>query len=477
MNHIESLSLKITAKGKRIFLNNKSLSERQFTCGARYDVDYGFEEVKVILNPVGTRVVADTFKGEIIDIQNKRMSESFPKNERVTVTYQDGLIILRAYHHDAKVAKREQALLDRVSNNLSLRMGGIFAGMGLLCRQIHRGLHNAGLKTKMRFANEYDRHAADVNINSCEIWNSATKDAVLVQDDIHTMDMSLVPELDVLVIGYPCVGFSLQQSVNRKRDIEHDIAGLLFVPVLEFINRANPAIIILENSYNMKGSTTEFIMDGILAKTAYNTAETALTGQEFGGFEKRKRLARVWYSKNLNPLIFDNLLGGIENARTVSDVLDPMSDNDSAWKDMSYIRCKTSETHHSHKFIEVKGTDTKLPAFSATYAKVQADSPIVGHPTNPELHRIFTPSEHCNVRSIDGDMKAAIVSIGDSTNHLQNGRTNVTKAHSLLGNAISPEPWEAFGKHLGQWIVGHAKKQSRKLATVSVQACLFGLAS
>ncbi|MDO7085525.1 DNA cytosine methyltransferase [Pseudocolwellia sp. AS88] len=445
--HLESLSLKTTSKGARVWLNNASSKNCGFVTGANYTVNYFESYVDVILEEEGKRVVVE---GNIMDIQNNRLAKVFSDTDRVHVEYQYGRVRIKPYYHDEKIKRRKVSLIERVSKNSPIRIGELFAGTGWLGKKVAEGLLIAGISSSLAFANEHDRHGADLINNFQE--TTQISNAVIVQDDLFNMDKSLVPELDIMVMGYPCVGFTGQQSVKRSMDIEHEAAGMLFVPVLDVLNRANPSVIILENSDKMIDSTTDHIMTTVLSKAGYKFSHTILSGTEYGDFEQRKRLAKVYYSENLAELDLSLLVPTKEKVRTFSEVLEPISDDSAQWRDLSYLAKKNDETKHGHKFIVSKPEDTRLPAFSASYGKTQADSALIEHPTNPALHRICSAGEHCNVRRITGNLKAAIVSIADGTHHLQKGRTNATKSHSLLGNSITPTPWKRLGEFLGNWI-------------------------
>lgn len=444
--HIETLALTITKKGARIFLNNQSLTRCGFTDNAKYEVAYFQNKVLVTLSEVGNRSVCSGPKGDVIDLQNLSLSKSIPNSDRVQVTYKIGVLEITAHHHDEKVKKREVNFVERLKRQLPFRVSEFFSGTGALSREILKGLLLVGITSQTVFANDHCRHAIDLQANYTDSSGS-----VLVQDDLFEMDKSLIPESDIVILGYPCVGFSRQQSTKRKRDIEHEKAGMLFVPMLEAINRANPAIIVLENSDNMQGSETEFIFDTVLAATGYKSTSTTLTGIDHGEFERRKRLAKVYYSAGLGDLDIEQIKPSLSNIRKVSSLREEVPLDSKMWKDLSYLKSRNDDPSHSHKFIELSGDETRLPAFGANYAKIQNDSAFWQHPTNPDLNRIFTAGEHCSVRNIHGPLRDAIISIEDGTHHLQKGRTNATKAHMLLGNSISPQPWQVLGQFIGEW--------------------------
>lgn len=452
MKKIETLSIKATRGGHRVYLNKKTLARFGFAVGVGFKEIHQDGMVRVIVDTTSNRKVLDSDKGSLMDLRNKKMSETFPDCERVTVEYTDGEIILRAYHHDKRVAERENRLINKVKDSIPLRMGDLFSGIGLLSRQFHKGLFIAGIATSMAFANEYERLPADINFNSNEIWQEKyAKDAVFVQDDIMKMDKSLVPTLDFLVIGYPCRPFSVQQGVNRDRDLNHQ-DGNLFIPTLDVINRANPAIVMLENSDNMLHSSTLMLMDSVMKKTGYYRSHSVLSGHDHGDFERRKRLCIMWVSEGLKGLDLNNITPTCGAERVVADIIEPMADNHKAWKDLSHVAKKNTELTHSHKMCVANQHDTTLQTIPASYAKIKADTPMLAHPTDAGLHRILTTSEHANVRRITGKFKDAIVSIAEGTHHLT-GRTNATAAHMMLGNSVAPQPWSALGQFVGEWLM------------------------
>ncbi|MFT5715982.1 MAG: DNA (cytosine-5)-methyltransferase 1 [Oleiphilaceae bacterium] len=480
MKNIETLSLKATRGGHRVYLNNKTLERIGFKAGVGFKELHEDGQVRVVVDTQAQRKVLDSDKGPLMDLRNKQLGDTLPNCERVTVQYKENEILITAYHHTKRVWDREKLFLSKVRNNTALRMGDLFAGIGLLSRQIHKGLMLAGLTTAMAFANEYERLPSDVNFNSNEIWQSTTQDAVFVNDNILTMNKKLVPQLDCLVIGYPCRGFSRQQGTNRNRDLHHE-TGNLFIPTLDVINRANPALVVLENSDHMIGSDTLMLIDSVMKATGYYRTETVLNGREHGDFELRKRLCVVWVSEGLKGLDLSNVTPIENNIRTVADILEPIANDDKAWKDLSHVAKKTTEKSHSHKMCVSEPDDTTMPTIPATYAKIKADTPMIAHPTDNGLHRILTSAEHANVRRIDGQFKEAIVSIATGNHHLTN-RTNATASHMMLGNSVAPSPWVALGHFIGRWAMDSASPRrpvvvnTQKTISVIEQNGQFALA-
>lgn len=450
MKIIETLSLKETRGGFRVYLNNKTLERIGFKAGVGFKEVHDNNKVRIIVDSDAKRRVLQSDKGPLVDLRNKQIGETLPDCKRVTVQYTLNEIIITAYHFTKRIWEREKRTINKLRQGLALRMGDLYAGIGLLSRQIHKGLATAGLSTSMVFANECERLPSDINFNSNEIWRNPSDDAVFIQDDIMTMDKRCVPELDCLVIGYPCRAFSRQQGANRDRDLHHE-TGNLFIPTLDVINRANPALVVLENSDNMLNSTTLMLMDSVMKATGYYRTHAILNGHDHGDFERRKRLCIVWVSNGLKGLDISAIEPSPGNERKVHDILEPIDNDDRAWKDLSHVSKKTHEKSHSHKMCLSASEDTTMPVIPATYAKIKADTPMIGHPIDKGLHRILTVAEHANVRRIEAEFKSAIVSVGSGEHHLTH-RTNATAAHMMLGNSVAPKPWEALGVFIGNWL-------------------------
>mgnify|MGYP006138409667 CR=1 FL=1 len=463
MNITKKLSLGYHKQNKRLWLTGSLLKTAALSAGKGYSAKYS--DSTITITPATgegqTNVVSNTARGAVIDLVNKRVTESFGDYSFVEVIASNGKIVVRGYLAEAKIAQREGDFKRRVKTGEALRKGGAFVGMGLLCQSVARGLNAAGLKTAHRWSNEYSDVAAAVNLSG-EIWDTAAPDATMVVDDIYQLDFTKVPTLDVLVMGSPCPAFSSANVGGKKNgngDVWNKDAGTIFQPILQLVSAANPSIVVLENSKFMVGSIFDHILSEVMERYGYRASETILNGQHSGDFERRERLCRVWVSKGLPELDLENL-PRVENERTVADVLEPISLDDPRWARRKYLEAKDAETHNNHQFTKVCLTDNKLPVFTASYAKIQADSPHLAHPERPLETRIFTPSEHCNVRDIDGSLKAALLSLENGTlPEGKSSRGSATLCHRLLGNSCAPRAWEAVGVRLGSWALGLAAEK------------------
>jgi len=135
----------------------------------------------------------------------------------------------------------------------------LFAGVGGLSL----GLKNAGFE--IIFANEFDLEAGTS-------FQQNFPDANVVIDDIRKINLdklsnqfSVKKDIDLIVGGPPCQGFSM---ANRKR-IENDERNLLFLEFVRFVNFFQPKCFLIENVLGMKSenvnqdSNESMVMDSM----------------------------------------------------------------------------------------------------------------------------------------------------------------------------------------------------------------------
>ncbi len=102
----------------------------------------------------------------------------------------------------------------------------------------------------------------DIHQPSIETYRTNHPNVSTILGDIRKINPSTIKNLlkerqvDVLIGGVPCQGFSLN---NRKRH-ENDERNLLYKEFIRFVNELNPKVIVLENVSGMK-STGNFVSD------------------------------------------------------------------------------------------------------------------------------------------------------------------------------------------------------------------------
>ncbi|MCD9485479.1 DNA (cytosine-5-)-methyltransferase [Photobacterium phosphoreum] len=332
----------------------------------------------------------------------------------------------------------------------------------------------------------------DMLSTSVETFKLNHKNAVGLSKDIRTVRRNEVEamtgikrgELDVLVGGPPCQGFSSLRPFRSTND--DDPRNTLFEEYASFVNYFRPKVFILENVVGLathkKGQTLE-IMQECFHSLGYETEWKLLNAAHFGVPQKRERFVMIGVEKGgeikfprpshtyngstigfkdktklLEPDENDiNLAPAISTMDAIGD-LPPILSGESAIK---YLKSPLNQyqkerrkdhndlslhvaTKHSEKMLEIIRHSGKnincIPkhlitsGFSSCYSRLDANEPSVTitvnfvHPASnrcihPVLNRALTPREGARIQSFDDDFK------------FFGSRTQITKQ---IGNAVPP---------------------------------------
>ena len=134
-------------------------------------------------------------------------------------------------------------------------------------------------------------------------------------------------EIDVLIGGIPCQGFSLN---NKKRRFD-DRRNFLYIEFLRFVKALQPKVVVIENVSGMRstknGVFVESIKKGISEAGGYRVACEMINAADFGVPQKRQRLIFVGFR---DGKVFDfndmEKTNGPETGREYYTVLDAIGD-------------------------------------------------------------------------------------------------------------------------------------------------------
>lgn len=114
----------------------------------------------------------------------------------------------------------------------------LFAGVG----GIRMGFEKAGFKTI--FANDFDKTCKDT-------YDLNFPEPKLNTEDLNKLEISEVPEFDILLGGFPCQPFSIAGYMKGFKDEKG--RGNLFFRIAEILEERKPQAILLENVKNLQG--------------------------------------------------------------------------------------------------------------------------------------------------------------------------------------------------------------------------------
>ena len=165
--------------------------------------------------------------------------------------------------------------------------GSLFCGAGGL----DIGFDRAGFKTI--WANDFNADACKTH----QLWS----DAEVVCGDVGKVNVNDIPDVDVMLGGFPCQGFSL--SGPRKLD---DSRNILYQHYVRIVKAKQPLMFVGENVKGLLTMGGGQIIDAIIqdfSDCGYDVYYQLLNAKDYEVPEDRERVIIVGFRKDLG--IFD----------------------------------------------------------------------------------------------------------------------------------------------------------------------------
>lgn len=151
----------------------------------------------------------------------------------------------------------------------------------------------------------------DIHKPSIETFKNNHPNAATILGDIKNVNPETIKnllgdrEIDILIGGVPCQGFSLN---NRKRH-ENDERNSLYKEFVRFVRALQPKAVLLENVSGMKstGDYVTIIEKELSAAGNMNVKSKMLFAADYGVPQSRKRLVFIGI-KNVNEFDFDKII-------------------------------------------------------------------------------------------------------------------------------------------------------------------------
>ena len=436
-------------RGKpRIWLEGGEISRAGLKAGDSYTVTIAGGSVILRADPNGNRVISRKHKksGEdlpIIDLNSSELLSLFEGMSAIRMVQFEGEIYLSPIPTELRKKDRLRRLRNKLENGEPLTMGSMSHGGGVLSHAVHTGLEEAGVPTKLAWANEIRPELLEHASKHNSTWTDGTImiAAPMQEFAFDQRAMTHLKPTDIVEAGWPCSGASKAGRAKRGTSMpeEHPEVGHLVVAGLMIVGRANPAIFLLENVIQYASSASAAILRSQLRDLGYQTYETILRNST-NALENRERWCLVAVTEGLD-FSWDMLQFPDKEVVYLSDDLDDIPLDSPAWSEMRGLKAKQERDKAAGKSFAMQIYDadaTKVNTITKGYAKIRSTDPKLRHPENPNLLRQFTPAEHARFKQVPPELVEGL---------------SATVAHELLGQGINYEPFRLAGRAIADCIM------------------------
>lgn len=278
--------------------------------------------------------------------------------------------------------------------------------------------HNYGkLDFEIVYAVDFDKYAVET-YNQNFLHHA-------VCEDITDIDFSKLPDVDVMIGGFPCQSFS---TLNPTKDTNDDRANL-YKQIVRFLSVKQPKYFICENVKGLvtlqKGAIIKKIIEEFKS-VGYNVKYHLVKAVEFGVPQRRERVIIVGIRKDIAyNYTYPKALFKEKEYVPLSAVIDDLSITEQKY----YFSPKAVQGVKNAKNNMKRGLwqDLNEPCLTITshLAKTSMNSrdPILLVNPENELYRRFTPREAARIQSFPDSFKL---------------NKSEPKSYKQIGNAVPP---------------------------------------
>ena len=356
-----------------------------------------------------------------------------------------------AFHYLRSVVDESRA---PVLDNPTFRFIDLFAGIGGL----RRGFEPLG--GGCVYTSEWNRFAKLTYLANYDCDHA-------VVGDITEVDVTAIPEHDVLLAGFPCQPFSIagvskKNALNRPHGFLCEAQGTLFFDVARIIDVHRPHAFLLENVKNLlnhdKGKTFQIIHRTLTEGLGYQVHWKVLDAQSWVP-QHRERIFIVGF-RDKNDFTFDDFdVPGLTNGPSLRAVLHPedgSEDPETPYTHGPEARVADKYTLSDHLWAYLQsyakkhraagngfgfglvGPNSVSRTLSARYYKDGSEILIRQGSRNP---RRLTPRECARLMGFDTlGGQAFTIPVSD------------TQAYRQFGNAVVVPCVEAVARHMAPWL-------------------------
>jgi DNA (cytosine-5)-methyltransferase 1 len=420
--HLIQRRLSAHRGARRLWLEGKRLTDVGFRAGVRYQVATTSDAIVLRLSPAGDHKVSHKQGRPVVDLLTRSLGDV----ERIEVAFTPRQVLVRVHPLDLAARDRLDRLNTRLAAGEQLRLGSICHGGGVASDALLRGLGS----TQLAFAVEQNAAYIEQSLDHGPLSHGGMS----IEADLGDIDPAILPEVDVLEAGLPCVAASRAGRSKKHLDRPEEDAQVadLAAAFCEIVRATRPAVVLLENVPEFADSASADLIRRRLGRWGYEIHEVDLDGSAWS-LEARNRWVLVAVTRGL-----DLDLGALVPSRdhaALGEVLDRRVAAD-RWHTFAHLdRKEARDQARGNKFSQrvLTPTATSVPTLRRGYQKGGSTDPRLAHPTRAGYSRLLTPAEHARIKGIS---PALVDGLSDTVAHQVLGQSVIAPAFVGLGQLV-----------------------------------------
>jgi len=428
-SHIRHLAYRKLSEHKgarRLWLEGRRLTDIGFTAGVRYQATMTNDSITLRLSASGNHVVSHKAGRPVVDVLTRALGPV----ERVEVAFTRGAVLVTIHPLDKAAIARLARLNARLAAGADVRLGSLCHGGGVAADALLRGLGTA----RLAFAVEMDSTYVEQSLDH----GALSHGGMSIESDLGDIDASVLPEVDVLEAGLPCVAASRAGRSKKhlaRPEADTQVADLA-AAFLDVVRACQPAIVLLENVPEYANSASADLIRRRLERWGYTLHEQIIRGIQWS-LEARDRWVCVAVTRGLT--IDLTTLVPAPRTEALSDILD---DNVPVgrWHTFDHLAVKAArDAARGNNFTQRVLTPeaSSVPTLRRGYQKGGSTDPRLAHPTKPGISRLFSAAEHARIKGIPAALVTGL---------------SETRAHEILGQSVIAPAFVAMGSLFNETI-------------------------
>lgn len=316
-----------------------------------------------------------------------------------------------------------------------IRIADLFAGIG----GIRMGMQQAlGNRAQTVYTSEWNRF-------SVETYKANWHDEFDIVGDITKVDAGSLPDIDLLLAGFPCQPFSIagvskKNSLGRPTGFADKTQGTLFFDVARILKEKTPKAFLLENVKNLMshdhGRTFKTIYSVLTEDLGYNVTYAVIDAVNYVP-QHRERTYIVGFRDDtqfsfgdVHPISHGNVGSILESEDRVPEkyIL-----SDKLWQYLQNYAAKHKAAGNGFGYGLVSADSDHTRTLSARYHKDGSEILVFrGKGENP---RRLTPRECARLMGYPDDF---VIPVSDTQAYRQFGNSVAVPVIKAIGEAMKP---------------------------------------